>query len=153
MSPSGVGAGWTPFTYDLPMEAGDSATVEFRFVSDLDSSVGDGFYLDDVVVTGGWQGSPGQAGGQGGGEAPVMDTPFPSPCGGILRVELNLPVRGPWRLSVVDLSGRVVGSTVIDGPGRGLLSLDQSESPDGLYFLVLSGPARATGEFVLLKGR
>jgi hypothetical protein len=151
-SPSGVGADWTPFLYDLPLEPGDSARVEFRFVSDSDAETGGGFYLDDMVVAGGWEGSPGQPGGTG-GSAPLLAMPFPSPCRGALRVELDLPQEGPWELGVVDLAGRLASSQTIPGPGRGLLSLDLSGQPDGMYFLVLTGPRRATRAFVLLKGR
>jgi hypothetical protein len=149
---AGVGADWTPFAYDLPLDPGDSAWVEFRFVSDLDAETDDGFFLDDMTVAGGWEGFPGQPGGSG-EPAPLLGMPFPSPCRGLLRFELSLPSAGAWQIGIVDLAGRTVSSQGIPGPGRGLLAMDLSDMPDGLYFLVLTGPQRATGSFVLLRGQ
>jgi hypothetical protein len=149
-SPTGVGADWTPFAYDLPMAPGDSAAVELRFVSDIDGEVGGGFYVDDMAVAGSWEGSPGLQGSPG-GPAPLLGRPFPSPCSGLLRVELSLAQEGPWHLSVVDLAGRVIRGLDFSGPGQGLLALDVADMPDGLYFVVLDGPEDAVESFVLLK--
>jgi hypothetical protein len=126
-------SGWAEETYDLSwLPLGEVIQVRFEFVSDGDT-VDEGFYIDDVCVTGG--GPHGVAGVQAApGLFPSLDV-WPNPFRSLAQIRYGGSGELP-RLSIYNAAGRIVrrlpASQVAtwdgrDDHGRGL--------PAGTYFI------------------
>jgi hypothetical protein len=140
-------SGWAEEKYDLSwLGVGETSQVKLAFTSDGDT-VDEGFYIDDVRVTGGEAPAASVAGvGPGPGLFPGLDV-WPNPFHS--RVQIRYGVAGVvQRLSVYDAAGRLVRRLPVariaawdgrDQRGRRL--------PAGTYFI----EARAQSERRLAK--
>jgi len=146
----GIGTGWVPFSYDLSMyDAGSVIQMEFRFYSDDDGDTGTGFYIDDISIEGAYAGSTGS--GSPEQPTPVLGLPVPNPAAGLFSVPLNISASGSWKLSMYDISGRMVLSQDGLSPFGDEVEIDASHLSSGIYFLKLSGSAEASGRLVLIR--
>jgi hypothetical protein len=112
----GIEEDWAQECYDLSrLAAGETIQVMLAFCSDADGNVGEGFYIDDIEVTGG-----GPAPTFIAGETPCLRpartfTVWPNPCKG----ELNLSLRGDLGkgavIRVYDASGKLVRTISVSG--------------------------------------
>jgi hypothetical protein len=107
-----IGSEWLQFHYDLGFfgyEAGDAVRLSFIFISDEDDDVGEGYYLDDVILTGTL---PLTSTGVDAAPQPVRITSLhgsvPNPFRPRTTVRFSLAERGPARLAVYDVQGRLV---------------------------------------------
>jgi hypothetical protein len=91
-------------------------------------------------------------------KAPVFalmgTTPNPSPAGP-LTIRFSLPSTEPARLELLDVAGRRVGATDLDGIGTGertvRFEMDR-DAPAGLYWLRLTQAGRSiTARIVVLR--
>jgi hypothetical protein len=130
-------SGWAEEAYDLSwLGLGETVQVKIAFVSDGDT-VDEGFYIDDVRVTGGGPPAVAIAGVQPApGPVAGLDV-WPSPFRRTVRIQCGSTLgHEPPQLSVYDASGRMVRrlpsvwSTTWDGRnGSGQLL------PAGAYFI------------------
>ena len=130
-------SGWAEEAYDLSwLGLGETVQVKITFVSDGDT-VDEGFYIDDVRVTGGGPPAVGVAGVErASGPVAGLDV-WPSPFRRSVRIQCGSALGPePPQLSVYDASGRMVRrlpsvwSTTWDGRnGSGQLL------PAGAYFI------------------
>ncbi len=149
----GTGTGWVPREYDLSgYPAGTRATVELRFVSDLDGEVGGGFCIDDITVEGAYARETGVV-GTAPAPPPVMGAPRPNPASGSVSVPVSIDGPGQWELLLFDLSGRMVGSRPGEGPFLGSLEMAVGGLPGGVYVLMLDCPEGSRAAPVVLLGR
>jgi hypothetical protein len=97
-------SGWAEEKYDLSwLELGEIVQVRLEFVSDRDT-VDEGFYIDDVRVTGG---PPGVAGVEAApGLFPALDV-WPNPFRSIMQIRYGSS-GDLLRLSIYDAAGRLV---------------------------------------------
>jgi hypothetical protein len=139
-------SGWVEEKYDLSwLDVGEQIGLRFAFVSDGDT-VDEGFYIDDVSVTGG--GPPVSVAGvvAGPGLFPALDV-WPNPFR--LRAQIRYGLSGEVpRLSVYDRSGRMVRQL----PASRIATWDGRDShgrrlPAGAYFI----EARTASERSLAK--
>jgi len=126
-------SGWAEEKYDLSwLELGEMIQVRLEFVSDRDT-VDEGFYIDDVRVTGG--GRPGAAGVEAApGLFPSLDV-WPNPFHSLMQIRYGVSGGLP-RLSVYDVAGRVVRRL----PAGRIASWDGRDNrgrrlPAGAYFI------------------
>ncbi len=127
-------SGWAEEKYDLSwLRIGEQIGLRFTFVSDGDT-VDEGFYIDDVSVTGG--GPPLTVAGvvAGPGLFPALDV-WPNPFR--LRAQVRYGLSGDVpRLSIYDRSGRLVRQL----PASRIATWDGRDShgrrlPAGAYFI------------------
>jgi hypothetical protein len=132
----GIVSDWFQEQYDLSFLAvGETVQVKLGFKSDADADVGEGFYIDDVVVTGG-NPPPTFIAEENGewrmvnGEGAVL-TAWPNPFGTATTIRLSL-TPDPWSptplLRIYDATGRCVRTL----PLSSFLSPLSSLSWDGL---------------------
>lgn len=147
---AGMGTGWVNFEYDLSFaDPEHDHQVEFRFVSDNDGVTGLGFFIDDIVVAGGYQGclgleSPSPV-------LPALGFPAPNPCSIGFTVPLNIPEPGGWSIGLYDLAGRLVMTTGGEGPHTGGIPFSTADLASGIYLLRLSGSREMTRRVVVLR--
>jgi hypothetical protein len=125
-------SGWAEEKYDLSwLELGEIVQVRLEFVSDRDT-VDEGFYIDDVRVTGG---PPGVAGVEAApGLFPALDV-WPNPFRSIMQIRCGISGE-LQRLSVYDAAGRLVRRL----PAGHIASWDGRDQrgrrlPAGAYFI------------------
>ena len=146
----GIGTGWVTYGYDLSyIEAGEEVQIEFRFVSDYDSETGAGFYLDDILVEGGYLGSMGGPGP--GTQVDQLGLPRPNPASYSFSLPIFLEEPGRWTVGIYDLSGRLVRSEEGESPLAGTLVIDVTDLSPGVYFLRLSGTGSATRRLAVVR--
>ncbi len=146
----GAGTGWCEWSYDLgSWGTGNTIQLELRFISDNDSDIGPGFYIDDISVQGAYTGSTGISSPSP--VLPVMGLPAPNPASALFSVPVNIPAHGNWNLSLYDISGRLVLFEEGQSPFGDEVEMDVSHLSSGVYFLRLSGSAEAAGKLVLLR--
>jgi PKD repeat protein len=83
-----------------------------------------------------------------------LAAPMPNPSHGPLGIQFRLPARGPVRLGVYDIGGRLVRTSLdaVLEAGDHSEQLDLSAAPAGIYFCRLSTPERTLrGTFVLVR--
>lgn len=124
---------WLPRTYDLSeYEAGTRCCVELGFLTD-ETNTGQGFWVDDISIDGFTTGASGTAPGSPVPGRPVGH-PVPNPSVG----SINLPVdigSGPVRVSLYDLSGRLVWSTESSDGLTGMVSIPAHRLLTGVYLV------------------
>ena len=128
---------WAEVNYPLDFPAGTSVRFRFRFISD-GADEGEGFYLDDLTVTG--------SGATIGESATLPGAPWPNPFIEQILCTFTLANTAQQQLAVYDLEGRLVRTLIDDrleagghahlwngrdGHGRLVRS--------GVYFMRLSG--------------
>lgn len=106
---SGINTAWTQRTVDLTSLCPTTTNYKFRFRFTTDgNTVDDGWYVDDVLLTGylptGISGAP-TAPGAGG---TIRLQCWPSPAATTVHLQYSLPVAGQARLDVYDIAGRRV---------------------------------------------
>lgn len=147
----GIGTGWVSYSYDLSyVGTGEGVQIEFRFISDMDGDVGGGFYVDDIIVEGGYLGSMGNP-GEGSGLTEPMGLPFPNPAASSFSIPLLLEEQGRWTLGVYDLTGRLIASEEGNSPFEQTLVMSTDGLAAGIYFLRLSGSASMTRRLVIVR--
>ncbi len=149
-SGKGMGTGWVGFSYDLSStDPEDLYQIEFRFQSDMDGSLGLGFFLDDILVSGGYQGNLGVSGPAP--AVPVLGYPSPNPSASGFSLPINIVEPCVFTVGVYDLSGRLVRKMSGEGPFRGEFFIATEGLASGVYMLALSGPAELTRRVVVLR--
>ena len=148
---AGMGTGWVNFSYDLSFaDPEDQYRIEFRFRSDNDGVTGLGFFLDDIVVAGGYMGNLDIEGDQS--VLPVLGHPHPNPSGAGFTVPLNITEPGDWRLGVYDLAGRLVMSFNGASPVSGEIFACTRGLASGVYLVRLEGASdHLTRRVVVLR--
>ncbi|GEM_PF-2894538 len=108
---SGSKTAWTQRTFDLTNICPTTTNYRFRFRFTTDgNTVDDGWYVDDVLLTGyvptGVSGAPAAPGAAG-----VLSLQaWPSPAANSVRVSYSLPAAGRVQISVYDIAGRRVAT-------------------------------------------
>lgn len=149
-SGNGMGTGWVNFTYDLSFADPENLyRVEFLFRSDTDGSTGDGFFIDDITVSGGYLGNLGTEGPRP--AVQVLGPPRPNPSFSVFSVPVNVPESGEFSLDMYDLSGRLVRSFRGTGPFCGSIHGDTDGLASGVYLLRLSGNRGSARRLVVLR--
>jgi hypothetical protein len=145
-----MGTGWVNFTYDLSFADPENLyRVEFLFRSDTDGSTGDGFFIDDITVSGGYLGNLGTEGPRP--AVQVLGPPRPNPSFSVFSVPVNVPESGEFSLDMYDLSGRLVRSFRGTGPFCGSIHGDTDGLASGVYLLRLSGNRGSARRLVVLR--
>jgi hypothetical protein len=147
-----MGHDWAPYTFDLSwLRPGDQTRVQFVFWSDP-ADVGEGFYIDDVVLSPCARDTTTHAAGFG--ESPFPGTlrlahvaPNPTLDAVVVTFCLESPYEGSQAdvaLNVYDSVGRLVATPArrLAAPGTHTLRWDLrtksgERAPSGLYFLRL----------------
>jgi len=149
-----IGNSWAELSYELDgYEPGDSIRVMFLFRSD-DSEVAEGFYIDDISISGVYQGLYAE-------ETPSrlqQDCQLFTgriPLMGLEEVRYLIPRPGYLEISLYDVSGRRV-ETLFSGKTNmtsGKVSIDPFRHPSGYYFLTLKldGKILRTRKVLLLR--
>jgi hypothetical protein len=146
----GIGTGWVTYSYDLSwIESGREIQIEFRFISDGDPQVGGGFYVDDIVVEGGYLGSMGSQGPQT--EYMPLGLPRPNPASNAFAIPILLEDHGEWHLGIYDLSGRLVHRIEGTSPVAEILEVDITGLASGIYFLRLTGTGDMTRRLAVVR--
>jgi hypothetical protein len=159
-----IGNDWLEFSYDLGFfgyEAGDEVELSFLFVSDDDANVAEGYYIDDVIVTGKLPAATTDVSDLG-DELPRVtellgNVPNPFPAQTTIR--FATAQSGPVRLAVYDVRGRLV-RTLLDRPlergVHGAIWDGRSEqgmaAASGVYFARLEAAGvRRTSKLLFLR--
>ncbi len=146
----GMGTGWVSFTYDLSSaDPEDTYRIEFRFRSDMDGDTGIGFFIDDIVVSGGYQGELGAS--EPGPVLPALGYPSPNPASSAFSVPVSTTVPGTFVLGLYDLAGRLVMSVQGSSPFTGEVPVNTSGLASGIYLLRLSGNPDPARRVVVLR--
>jgi len=146
----GMGTGWVSFGYDLSFaDPEDLYRIEFRFRSDMDGVTGNGFFIDDITVAGGYQGNLGASGPET--VQPVLGLPSPNPSAGGFTIPVNIDEACEFTLGIYDLAGRLVLSLNGTGPFRGGVFASTEGLASGVYLVRLSGPVDSTRRVVVLR--
>ena len=146
----GIGTGWVSYSYDLSyIETGEGVQVEFRFISNSDPDVGQGFYIDDILVEGGYLGSMGSQGPDT--PALPLGLPYPNPAASAFSIPILLEEPGPWQIGIYDLTGRLVDLIEGTSPVAETLEIDTGNLATGIYFLKLTGTAGMTRRLVVVR--
>jgi len=144
-------SGWAEETYDLSwLPLGEVIQVRLEFVSDGDT-IDEGFYIDDVRVTGG--GPPvGVAGVEAGpGLFPSLDV-WPNPFRSTVQIRYGIAGELP-RLTIYDAAGRLVRRL----PAARIASWDGRDQrgnrlPPGAYFIEARTPSeRRLAKLILTR--
>ena len=158
-----IGSTWVEFAYDLTsfgLAAGDEARLVLAFVSDIDSRIAEGCYVDDVLLTGTLP--AGATGAPRGGEAAPLRTALtgiaPNPLRHDTTVRFQLARPGPVRLAVYDVRGRLVHRLVAETLPAGLhvatwgaRAQGGGTVASGVYFVRLTaGQERHTAKLIVL---
>jgi len=156
---SGANSGWGQHSADLTPILASASNFKFRFRLRTDVSVvDDGWYVDDVVLTGytpaGVSGSPDSA-----GKGHISLVCWPSPASSCVHLEYRLPAVVGTRVEVFDVAGRLV-ATLVEGnqpAGRHQSVWDCRDAAgrktaNGTYFFRLSaGGAVAITKIALVR--
>jgi hypothetical protein len=151
--------GWTEETFTLEGYGGQAARFRFRFGSD-GSVTREGWYVDDVAVTGTTPGT------SGGGWQPVAVQPAtllmqnaPNPFAAATTIAFQLAGEQPVSVKIFDAAGRLV-QTLADGihaAGLHRLGWDGANAagqrvPSGVYYCRLqTADGRHTKSMMLLR--
>ncbi len=140
----GITADWGKEIYDLAhYPAGEPARLKFVFVSDGDARTGEGFYIDDILIT-------------------STDTPFfpaaettriirafPSPFTSRTTLFYSLAQPDMVEIAVYDINGRKVRTLTAGTSPAGYHTLEwngcddrNKPLPPGIYFVFMKNPAR-----------
>ncbi|MCK4547429.1 MAG: hypothetical protein KAW17_08300 [Candidatus Eisenbacteria sp.] len=159
-----IGNDWLEFTYDLGYfgyQAEDEVQLMLSFFSDGNATVAEGFYVDDVVVTGTLP--SGFTGVWGGDHDTVVSTGVtgnrPNPFNPRTDILFRLAVAGPVELAIYDISGRRVATLVQRAmePGCHSAAWDGTDSngapvASGVYFArLIAHDHDSARKIVLLK--
>jgi len=159
-----IGNDWLEFTYDLAYHgygAGDEVQLILSFVSDDNLVLGEGFCVDDVVITGtlpeGVTDAP----------EPGLILPartrlvgnWPNPFNPLTEIRYEIARGGPVELGVYDISGRLVSMLVSRPlpPGEYSVNWDGTDArgvsvASGVYFVRFVAPAhQSSAKIVLMK--
>ena len=149
-----IGNAWAELSYELDgYEPGDSIRVMFLFRSD-DADVAEGFYIDDISVSGVYQGlSAEEASALARQDCQIFTGRIP--FRGVEEVRYLIPRPGHLEISLYDLSGRKV-ETLFSGRTNkisGKVSINSSGHPSGYYFLAieLDGKILKTAKVLFLR--
>ncbi len=146
MSSEAVVSPWTPVTADwktvhIPF-SNNSFTpflVEnFRYKFSFEANGGNNFYLDDINI---YNGSESDDIVLGIEETGAMNeiTLFPNPNDGDMNVSFSLNNAQQVRLTVMDISGKELKSTIINGrTGENVIMIDNTGIASGVYFVRLN---------------
>ncbi|UCG93198.1 MAG: T9SS type A sorting domain-containing protein [candidate division WOR-3 bacterium] len=150
-----IQSGWYEEMYYLPYPAGDTISVRISFVSDNEFGVGEGFYIDDVVVE-----------HVTAVEEYIDDTVttallnvYPNPFMNKLDIRLQIPaISQKITLKVFDISGRLVRDIPLPHSDFSLLTSvvwDGTDDlnrdvPAGVYFVRLEAQGVNLTEKVIL---
>ncbi len=158
-----IGAEWLEFAYELTsfgFAAGDEARLVLAFVSDSDTAVAEGCYVDDVLLTGALPEGASRAPGLS-DLAPLrtaLTGAAPNPCRDGTAIHFSLERPGPVQLAVYDVRGRLV-RVLVDGVLAAGLHAAAWEGrrqrgdvvASGVYFLRLeAGAERHTAKLIVL---
>lgn len=127
-----------------------SALVEnFRYKFDFEANNGNNFYLDDINI---YRGSESNDIVVGIDEVSGLNDVvlFPNPADGEINVNFSLVQAQKVELTVMDLSGKEIKSTVINANvGENLILIDSSEFATGVYLIQLkSDSTNKTLQFI-----
>ena len=141
-------------------EGGESVRVRFRLVSDNDSNVGDGFYLDDVVIFADTTVTGLEDGTQAAAPRDYsLSQNYPNPFNPSTTLVYELPQPGYVTIEIYDLLGVLVrtlvdrqhraGSYRASWDGRGN---EGTLAPSGVYFYKMkAGSYVNTRKMILIK--
>ncbi len=148
---TGVSSSWTLNTIDLSSFIPDTIYIRFHFESD-GSVTRDGFYVDDIRLSGFRPVGVSE-------QIPVKNLTFNLKSnifvgGSNGRIQLSLPARSSVKISIYDISGRLVSSIPpkIFSEGFHEIPLPGNFKP-GLYFVVLNAEEQTFVRKILITGR
>jgi len=132
-----IGNDWARKEYDISYyEPGDTIRLRFRFVSD-ESDEEEGFYIDDISVTGIYQGNTGSK-GYSKPVSSILSDIFPNPAKRSLSIRYILPRIGELEVTIYDVTGRKI-STIYKNRVKSLIGKVFWNGRDGRGNLVSTG--------------
>ncbi len=137
--------GWAKYSYDLSfLDEDRPVRVLFVFRSDNDALVGEGFFIDDVVIGGSLVNA----------HVPPYKafTAYPTPAKDVAKVRFELPRTGHVSATVFDIAGRFVREFDIGFLDRGthFYQLNLSDYRPGVYFLFVKIDGEVVGKVRLV---
>ncbi|MBN1827467.1 MAG: choice-of-anchor J domain-containing protein [Candidatus Eisenbacteria bacterium] len=115
LAPLVIGNDWMEFHYDLSFrgyEAGDEVQLTFAVKTDDDEDIAEGFYIDDVVITGTLAVATGVEMAAGAPRVTELRGASPNPFNPTTTLHFSTAAAGPVRLAVYDVQGRLVRTLV-----------------------------------------
>jgi len=115
LAPLVVTNDWLEFHYDLAFhgyQAGDEVTITLAVNTDGDDDLAEGFYVDDVTITGAAAFATGVEEGRGAPRVTALRGASPNPFNPVTTLRFSVAEAGPVRLAVYDVRGRLVRTLV-----------------------------------------
>jgi hypothetical protein len=153
---TGTLSAWTPQTFDITRYANSSSQVKIRFrlLSDV-STTGDGWYVDDIVLTIFCTGQ--FVGILSNNNLPsvfFLKQNTPNPFNPLTQIKYGISKEGFVKITVFDVLGRKILS-LVDGnqkPGTYEVEFDGTNFASGLYFYKLeAGNFTDVKKMILIK--
>jgi hypothetical protein len=146
---TGIESFWAQEWYDLSwLYPGETVQVKLAFKSDT-IDVDEGFYIDDVAVTGGGPPLVGVVAGEPAQPLASALSAFPNPFSHSVRLNYAVaPAQASPRLDIYDASGRLVSELSVPGRGYGSVVWDAKDRSGrtlsaGTYFVRLRAGAES----------